>query len=330
MEQPVFLSYKFDQEAAEQLRGLIVEIVHQLRRLTIVDGKTLDLEGSFSRTITDFIKDQSACLIAVFTNGDHKNSNVLYELGVAVGSGKKIIIVAESIDAVPTMLRMYNVIAPKSKIAWFKDFQAELERKLRSVFQLPEDHFIENKLRRRYSAEERRHMKNAQRLELPMTCIRAGDLGKAESILMGNLGKDGDDPDSIFLLSETFYLKGCSTENPRDREDLFRRQLSLALQGLKIKPDHVLCLSSLAAAHMRLGEFEAAQEQLAKLLSIDSDFSVGHYNAACLAALMGDKAEALGHLGLAIASNSEWKSFAKEDPDFTAYFHDLKWQELVY
>ncbi|HEY2293546.1 MAG TPA: hypothetical protein VGM86_22810 [Thermoanaerobaculia bacterium] len=330
MEKPVFLSYKFNEDAAEQLKGLIVEVIHQLRRLTIVDGKTLDLEDSFSKTITDFIKDQSACLIAVFTNGNHKNSNVLYELGVAVGSGKRVIIVAENIGVVPTMLRMHPVITPKSKLAWFKDFQAELEKKLRSIFQLPEDHFIENKLRRRYSTEERRHMKNIQPLELPMSCIRAGDLRKAETILTRHLREDPGDLDSMFLLSEAYYLNGCSTEDPQEREMFFRKQLSLTLQGLNINPGHVLCLSSRAAAHMRLGEFELAQEHLDKLLSLDSGFSVAHYNAACLAALTDNKSKTLQHLSAAIAINPEWKSFAKEDPDFTSYFHDVEWQELVY
>ena len=38
----------------------------------------------------------------------------------------------------------------------------------------------------------------------------------------------------------------------------------------------------------------------------------------------------LHHLSTAISINSDWKDFAKEDPDFSNYFHDKQWQNLVY
>jgi tetratricopeptide (TPR) repeat protein len=326
----IFISYKFDEEPAEQLKELVTDTIHQIRRLTVVDGKTLDLAESFSTSITDYIIEHAGCLIAIFTKGDHRNSNVLYEVGVAVGSRKKVVLVAESIDVIPSMLKMHPIIAPKTKIAWFKEFQATLEKRLRVIFQLPEDHFIENKLRRRYSSEERRHMKDPDRMELPISCIRVGDLKKAEPILRRRLDADSRDLDAIFLLSETYYLEGCSGENPQARVRLFRKQLALAERGLKINPYHVLCLSSKAAAHMRLGQYDYAENALEKLVSIDPSFSVGHYNAACLAALVGNKERMIHHLSTAISNNAEWRGFAKEDPDFTGYFHDADWQGLVY
>jgi tetratricopeptide (TPR) repeat protein len=329
MEETLFISYKYDSKSAEQLRNYTIEAANRLRRLTIVDGKTLSSDEGFSTGITDFIKNNVKCVAAIFSDGDHGNANVIYELGNAVGAGKSIIIVAERRGLVPEMLKFRDVIHPPLTASPVQDLQQEIEKRLRQIFRFPDDQFVENKLDRRYSEEEK-YMRDPMHVRLPIACIKVGDFKKAEVILSQFIGEDERDLDAIYLLSDTYYLAGCSRRNPEVREEFFRKQLSWAARGLRIQRNHLLCLHSQAAAHMRSGKLERSREDIERILSIDGDFSPGQYNAACVAALMRDKGKMIDHLEKAIAINPGWKAFAKEDPDFTYYFHDAAWQALVY
>jgi tetratricopeptide (TPR) repeat protein len=327
----LFVSYKFNDPMAEQLRELVADVAPRLRRLIVTDGKSLNPIDGFSTHISNFIKEECTGLLAIFVSGDHGNRNVLYEVGVAVGAGKPLILAADQIETVPSMLRLYDIVTTQTnRGAWYKEFQDSLEKKLRTAFQLPEDHLIEDKLQRRYSSEEKRHLKDVAAAEPAMQSIRLGDFGKAEAILKNRLDKDAHDLDALFLLSDTYYLEGCANEYPSKRADYFRRQLDLAERGLKIDPKHVLCLNSKATAHMRLGHFSEVREALQRLMSHDPNFSVGLYSAACLEALMFNKNEMLAFLEKALSINNNWKDFAKGDPDFAGYYQDRDWQKLVY
>jgi tetratricopeptide (TPR) repeat protein len=327
----LFVSYKFNDPMAEQLRELVADVAPRLRRLIVIDGKSVNSIDGFSTHISSVIKEKCSGLLAIFVGGDHGNRNVLYEVGVAVGAGKLVILAADHIDTVPSMLRFHEIIVPQTRSgAWYKEFQDSLEKKLRTAFQLPEDHLIEDKLQRRYSSEEKRYLKDSGAAEPAMQSIRLGDFAKAEAILKNRLDRDESDIDAMFLLSETYYLEGCASESPSKRANCFRRQLDLAEQGLKTDAKNILCLSAKAIGHMRLGQFSEVREALQILLSLDPRFSVGLYSAACLEALMFNKNEMLDYLKRALSINSDWKDFAKGDPDFSGYYQDREWQKLVY
>jgi len=331
MKNTIFVSYTFDDKTAVSFREIVGDIAHQLRRLSIADGKSLIYVADFSNRVAEFIKDEADCLIGIFTAGKHGNSNVLYEVGVAVGASKKTILIADARKRVPSMLQQNDIITPDTgTLTWLKDFQEALEKRLRFYFQLPDDHFLENKLNRRYSAEERKHLKNPSRVELPIDIIRSGDFWKAVAVLRGYLADDDKNLDAIFLLSEAHYLLGFSDKDPTERDAHFREQLKLTERGLSLEPDHILFLNARAIALMRLGEFDRADKDLKRLLQLEEGFSVGQYAAACLAALNRDKALMLSHFKNAVRMNPDWKNFAKEDPDFMAFFEDAEWQEVVY
>lgn len=330
MRHSIFISYRFEDLRAAQFKKVVTEVAAKLRKLSVIDGNDLQLRetSGFSVNIIDFIRREADCIIAILTESARRDSNILYEIGVAVGAGKDVIIVAEKLDLVPSMIKHRGIFCPNSNIDWLDEFRKQFEGKLRFMFQL-EDHFIENKLQRRYSYEERRHMVDPSHAELAMLCNKTGDFKKAEAVIEEALKRDSRDMDMIFLLSESFYLSGCTKKDPEARELLFQKQLDSARRGLDINPDSVLCLNSRGAAHMRLGEFKLAYENFNRLLSVDKNFSIGHYNLACLHALAGNKAGMLDSLTTSISLNPDWKIFAKEDPDFLSYYQDSDWLNLV-
>jgi tetratricopeptide (TPR) repeat protein len=325
----LFISYKFNDSNAESLFNFAKGVAANLRRIRIVDGKSLSLVSGFSGEISDFIREAATCLVAIFVTGEHGNANVLFEVGVAVGASKPIVVIADSLDVVPTMLRHRHIHTVDRSIDWRDAIKARIEQQLRSIFQVPPDDMIEDKLARRYS-DEAEYFHDFARLEIATTIIKQGDFGKAEAILRAMLKTSVHKTDILFLLADVTYLRGVAADDPLERERCFRNQMTIANSALEIEPTNVLALSALGAAQLRLGHFDEAKASLLTLLAKEKRFSVAHYNLACLAALLDQKKEMLDWLRKAIAINPMWRDFAKGDKDLTGFWQDADWRSLVY
>src|SRR2546426_1795554 len=68
--------------------------------------------------------------------------------------------------------------------------------------------------------------------------------------------------------------------------------------------------------HYRSGDEAKAREQMATVLAENPDEWQGHYNAACLEALMKNRDATLEHLRRAIELDPQAKEFAAKDTDF--------------
>jgi tetratricopeptide (TPR) repeat protein len=327
----IFISYSFSDANSAALCRIVREVATKLRRVTIVDGKTLDLRSDFSGTISAFIREFADCVVAIFTTDEKAKPNVLYEVGIGVGAGKDVILISESPDSIPSMLRGYDVIIlNRNELDWQYGFRVRFEQKLRRIFQAPENHLVEDKIARRYQPEEIRHFGDLARIQAAIKIIQAGDLLKANAILNTLLHIDAANVDALFLSAECSYLKACSLHNPADREHLFLDQYNISLRALEINPNHILSLHSKGQAEFRLGRFTEAKSTFMQVLKIDPDFSLARYNLACVLALEDDKTAALQFLSSAIAQNPIWRDFAKGDPDFATLWQDQDWIELVY
>lgn len=327
----IFISYSFTDSNSAALCRLAREIATKLRRVTIVDGKSLDLRSDFSGTISTFIRERADCIVAIFTTDEKAKPNVLYEIGMGVGAGKEVILIAETPEQIPSMLRGYDVIIlNRNDFNWQEGFRPRFEQKLRRIFQTPEDQLVEDKLARRYQPEERRHFRTPDKIEGAIMAIQAADLSKAEAIINKLLENEPDNLDGLFLLAECSYLKGCSTPNPYEREQIFLDQYNITLRALKIDPNHILSIHSKAQAEFRLGRFSDAEIGFRRSLEIDPGFSLARYNLSCLFALEGDRTEALQFLSNAIAQNPIWRDYAKGDNDFVMLWKDQEWIDLVY
>ena len=175
----LFVSYKFNDSRALEYVRAVREVALKLQRTTVVDGKTLVPEADFAGNISSFIRDSATCLVAVFTTGAHANVNAIYEVGIAYGAGKPIILIADALEVVPTMLAGYDVIIRNpASLQWPDEFRRQLEIKMRHFLQQPDDHLIEEKLKRRYTAEELAYFSDPKAVEDLLDFIRLGDLQK--------------------------------------------------------------------------------------------------------------------------------------------------------
>lgn len=328
----LFVSYKFNDPRALEYVRTVREVAGKLQRTVVVDGETLVPEADFAGKISSFIRDSATCLVAVFTTGDHANVNAIYEVGVAYGAGKPIILIADSLEVVPTMLGSYDVIVRNpSYLHWSDEFRRQLEIKLRHFLQQPDDHLIEEKLKRRYTLEELAYFKDAKAVEDLLGFIRVGDLRKAEGILELMLRSEPDNVDLLFLLGDVVYLQGCASEsNNVFREGFFTRQLAVANKALSIEPNNPLLLVVRITALMRLGEIDQALASLKRQLELDEEFSLAHYNMACVCAFLREKAGMLRHLARACELNAIWRDYSKGDPDLKHYRDDADWYALIY
>jgi tetratricopeptide (TPR) repeat protein len=327
----LFISYKFDDLHAIELVELVRSTAKTLSRTRIADGKSIDITQAFHRHIIDFIVDDTDCVIGIFTLGDHGNSNILFEIGIAFGARKPVILIAENKNIVPSMLSAYEIVTlNRDRLNSQKEFRAKLEQKLRAILQSPTDHLVEEKLQRRYSPEEIKYLRDYNRFRAVIESIRTAQLEKAIGILKNAIEKGTTNPDAYFLLAECHYLNGCSKKHPEETSESYQKQLEIVEVGLQLEPRNILCLSNKSRGQLRTGKFAEAQETILRLLSIDKNFSVAHYDLSCVYALLEQKVEMIEWLTSAIELNESWREFAKGDPDFTSYRPDSDWRLLIY
>ncbi len=330
-ESTVFISYPFSDTDANALLGLVRVVTSRLRRVAIVDGKSLDLRRDFSGAISDFVRDKVSCLIAILLDTPSSITNVIYEVGVAVGAGKELILISDSIERIPAMLRSHHaIIFERSDLNWRQELEILLEQTLREYLQLPSDHLVEDKLARRYQAEEIARLRCHEKVTAAMETIRAADLAKARALLEHLLDREPDNADAHYLLADTLHLTALSRSHPADREEFYTLELKSAVAALEAAPGHVLALNVKARALLRLGRIDEAREILHNLRETDPQFSVPVYNSACLEALTGNLADAIRDLKAAIGMNEAWRQLAKGDPDFSNLRSNSNWMEVVY
>jgi len=331
-QQVLFISFTYSDKNARALMTSAANVARRLPRVRVVDGSALDLLEPFSQAITTFIKTEATALLAILTNGKHRNSNVLYEVGVAVGAEKKVVLGGD-LRAIPSMLRSYDVVdVDPSELDWEGDFRNRLERKLRSAFQIRDDHFVEEKLRRRYSEEELLLLKDRTRHRIAIESIRNADLGRACGILENTVMRSPGDVDAFFLLSDVYYLRGLSIRHPVDRDFWLARQIATAEQGLTVDRANVLLRHSLARGYLRTGMLEDGRRVLAAIVQELPRYSVAFYDLACAYSLLGNFADVFRWLASAVDLDASWREFAKTDPDFgdTHLQEDERWERLIF
>lgn len=92
----------------------------------------------------------------------------------------------------------------------------------------------------------------------------------------------------------------------------------------KVAPEDEQGWISWAYALRELGRVAEAQDVLRQAEPLHGESSaVLHYNLACYACLLGDRAEARRRLAMACALDAEFKSSALTDPDFEAMRDEL-------
>ncbi len=77
------------------------------------------------------------------------------------------------------------------------------------------------------------------------------------------------------------------------------------------------------------GDYAAVVDRGRALVAANPDSGLLHYNLACCESLVGDKAEALGHLRTAIALDDEFRTYAASDSDLDPIRGEPGFEDLV-
>ena len=78
--------------------------------MKIVDGRSLLFVEEFSNNISSYIKEKTDGFIAIMKKEKKENLNIMFEIGVAIGANKKLILISEDVEKIPSMLNSYNFI----------------------------------------------------------------------------------------------------------------------------------------------------------------------------------------------------------------------------
>lgn len=327
----IFVSYSFTDTNAAALSRDVRDVASQLRWITIADGHSINPGHNFAEAIASYLRENIVCLVAIFTRDEAVKPNMMLEIGIALGAGKGVILVSESIEFVPAMLRAHDVIKiDRDNLDWKSLFQRKLEQKLWHVYRNPDELLFPEKIATRYLAEEMDLLKDPKLVQTAIASIEDADLFKAKGILENLIQNQPENLDAYFLLGDTYHLIGCSTKDPTEKNAVFSKQLQIANEALEVNPRHILCLSIKSTAEISLGLLSDALSTIESLREIAPQFTIALYNLSCIYSLKGDKSRTLKYLEKAIVGNAVWRRLAKGDPDFAYLWSDADWISLVY
>src|SRR5262249_36370525 len=110
---------------------LIRPLVPVEGRLRLISYLDFPVRDEFDREIRTWIHLSNGVLAIL----DHRALNVIYEIGVAIGLGKPVILLAPSLDDVPSMLRAKNVILFQTQSETSAQLRTKISQTVKAVLQ---------------------------------------------------------------------------------------------------------------------------------------------------------------------------------------------------
>jgi tetratricopeptide (TPR) repeat protein len=273
------------------------------------------------------------------------NPNVVYEVGVAVGYGKPVVLVVDqlNLDRLPSMIRARTAVVLRSAPADATDsYYEECRARIAA--------FMDGALRGNYI--ERRFQQHTQVLlaqpcaggsrangaSLPSEDLRShgiaayhnGDYHSSIACLSKAL-KDGDrNHDTYFYLADSFFLCGEGQPPGESRTRQFLQMQAVACEGHGMHPSNTAIAKSYGLACLKVGNLQQAEEIFQALVRQQPDFVVARYNLACVYAQQRSKSRLMQALREVFDANREFRYLARLDCDFDPYWNDESFQRLLY
>lgn len=285
---------------------------------------------------------QSNVMVA---NIDDLNPNVVYEVGVAIGLGKPVILVVGKarLGDLPSMMRARACVV-------LDDAESALEAE---YYDRARDHirkFVDAALRGSYI--ERRFQQHTHVIlgsalptvpsrssgctsskDLRGAGIAAYELGAfAEAIeLLSKALRDGDRHyDTYFYLADAHFLRGEGLPEGQERAQEYMSMQSVSKEGYDAHPEHLVIAKSYGLACLKVGNLLQAESVFQALLRQQPDYTVARYNLACVYAVQRSRSMMMQTLRQVFESNPEFRFLARLDSDFDAYWNDELFQRLLF
>ena len=281
--------------------------------------------------------------VIAFTKGN--NPNVLLEIGRAISLGKPIILVAPKGTKTPSMLNDHQVIYHDGNFPSEETLASIMEALELAVFAVlqREKSDERTKIQKRLLLGSKtlhkrrigRTLSSGRRIEVDILfkarhLYQVAQFDRVIKLLSDWVNKHRTRNEEIFhLLADSWFLKGEAMTTYGGAKECYERLLEVSEYGLNFCPGSFLIRKDRGIGLIKLGRFTDAEAQFNQLLA-EQDFSILHYDIACVNALMGNKMKALSSLERAIQMEPYYQELARVDHDFDPLWEDAMFQALVF
>jgi len=321
-------------ELAQKLyTNVLKSLLPDCGRLRLVSYLDFPIRDEFNHEIRTLIHLSNAVIVVV----DRAVLNVIYEMGVADGHGKPVILVAPNVDEPPTMLRARNVITFNPEEPTSDNLRDRLEKVLKATLQ---GTFIDQRFQDHISVLINKAVCRAPSDELPasgaddldagMHYYRVKNYEKAGYSLERAMKAGSRDEETYFMLADAFFLLGESLSPGERQRNAYQKMQHFSREGTKLHPKDKRLRKTLGLSCMKLGDFDRAENFFNALLAEDPEYTVATYNLACLNALQQKKSHCVRFLSDLFSRNPEWRYLARLDSDFDGVWADELIQRLMF
>jgi tetratricopeptide (TPR) repeat protein len=308
----------------------------RLRMISYMDCPICD---EFNREIRSWIHLSNGVVAIV----DKMASNVAYEIGVAEGFGKPVILIASSPEDVPSMLRAKNVVTYNPEDPTSDQVREKLEKILKAILQ---GTFIDQRFQDHTSIlinkggclargdeptlAEESAAPEGDELGAGIHFYHAKSYDKAIIHLARAMEAGNRDTDTYFHLTDSYFFLGESFPPGERQHNAYQKMQHFAREGTKFHPNDKRLRKTLGLSCMKLGDFDRAENIFTELLAEDPEYTVAAYNMACLYALQQKKSHCLRFLSEMFNRNSAWRYLARLDSDFDGVWDDELIQRVMF
>lgn len=268
---------------------------------------------------------------------DSRNQNISYELGLSIGYGKPIILLADRKTKIQSMLRHYDII-------FYDKTKMDYDKILKKIHESIDRNFYSKYLTLRAKTHSQLLIKieesNIKRksideqddiLQMAIREYKESDYQAAINILSSRpLSEVADSDDFYFFLCDSYFLESERMEEGGKKNLYIQKMLEVATSGLKLYPNNQVLLKSRGLALLKMKQLSAAKNVFEKLLKEYPNYDVARYNLACVYAQLGDLFSTLQNLNIIIENEESWRSLARLDPDFDPLWHKDLFQRLLF
>ncbi len=290
------------------------------------------LVQNFEKTICTHIA-FSNLVIGVLENG---NQNVSYELGVAKGYGKPIILLADNNTKPQSLLSQYDIIYYDKDNLNYEKLLSRLHDSIDRIF-----YSNHNSLRSKVHGQLLVKIEESNTIiphfggddDLLKIAIREynnKNFQVAIDVLTSRPPSEIFDTDYYFFLCDSYFLESEKMEEGGRKNLYLQKMLETAISGLQLYPNNQVLLKCRGLAHLKMKQLEPAKQIFEKLLKDYPNYDVGRYNLACVFAQLGDLFNTIINLSIIFENEESWRSLARLDPDFDPLWHKDAFQRLLY
>lgn len=329
----IFICLPSHEPAHRLYANVLKPLLPDCGRLRLVSYKDFPIRSEFNHEIRTLIHLSNAVIAVV----DSAVPNVIYEMGVADGLGKPVLLLAPNPDEPPTMLRSRNVITYNPEDPTGDDVRDRVEKVLRATLQ---GTFIDQRFQDHISVLINRVgcrplsgeplSPEADELETGIHYYRMKNYEKAGTALQRAMQAGNRDEETYFILADSFFLLGESLPPGERQRSAYQRMQLFSREGTKLHPKDKRLRKTLGLSYMKLGDFDRAENFFNELLAEDPEYTVATYNLACLNALQQKKSHCLRFLSDLFSKNPEWRYLARLDSDFDGVWDDELIQRVMF